>query len=413
MTQEPYTPAPTDALLARYHAAQAALDAPEASGPSAQARTNILKYAGEVATNSVAVPAIKQGASGLLDTEKPAANDNQWKIRALATVAIFGLTSLLLLQWDRGTPQEKEVAFSASTSTARPPVAARSDNAAAPAPAAAPAAPALPRAEPPSDVAAVSKDTAQVKPALAAGKQEAHARHTEPNQSAKISAPKIAQQSAITEPPDSVEAATAANASARAPSEPPGSAMGAVSKAAPSGSSKDDAAVAQSVEAPAARPASPAAASPATPAMRVAPADKAAPNGAEQSLRREDAPSSAARMKKSEAADTESGMQDRSAQAARRDGAAPNTALFAAIRSSDAAGVQQALANGADKNAKSNGIPAITLCVQSGKLNLVLLLAAAGADVNAPDAQGITPLAHARARGFDAMANALVGLGAN
>jgi ankyrin repeat protein len=91
----------------------------------------------------------------------------------------------------------------------------------------------------------------------------------------------------------------------------------------------------------------------------------------------------------------------------------PNLALFAAIRSADAAAVRQALASGADKNAKSNGTPAITLSVQSGKLNLVQLLAGAGADVNAPDAQGITPLAHARARGLDAIANSLIGSGAN
>jgi uncharacterized protein len=92
--------------------------------------------------------------------------------------------------------------------------------------------------------------------------------------------------------------------------------------------------------------------------------------------------------------------------------ASPNLALFAAIRSADAAAVQRALANGGDKNAKSNGTPAITLCVQSGQLKLVQLLTAAGADVNAPDAQGTTPLAHARARGFDAIANVLIGLGA-
>jgi uncharacterized protein len=93
--------------------------------------------------------------------------------------------------------------------------------------------------------------------------------------------------------------------------------------------------------------------------------------------------------------------------------ASANLALFAAIRSADAAAVQQALANGADKNAKSNGTPAITLCVQSGKLNMVQLLAGAGADVNAPDAQGTTPLGHARARAFDAIVNTLLGLGAN
>jgi hypothetical protein len=304
MTQGPNAPATTDALLARYHAAQAALNAPEANGPSAQTRANILNYAAEIATNLVAVPAIKQRAQSPIDTEKPAANDGQWKIRTLATVAIFGLTSLLLLQWDRGTPEEKEVAFS----TARPPVAARAESAAAPAAAPTPS-------------------------------------------SAPSTAPLPAP--AITPP----KADAPRNAAAP-------------------------------------------------------PAAKAAEYGAAQSARREGAASPDARLKKSDSTDAETSMQDKSASVSGFAAQLPNAALFAAIRSGDAAAVQQALANGADKNAKRNGTPAITLCVQSGKLNLVQLLAAAGADVNAPDAQGTTPLAHARARGFDAIANALLGLGA-
>lgn len=294
MTQDKSAPAPPDALLARYHAAQAALDALQANGPSEHARTNILDRATKIATESVAAPAIKQRASGLIDTGKPAANDRQWKIRALATVAMFGLTSLLLHQWDRGTPEEKEVAFSA----ARPAVAERSESGAVPAPAApaaAPAAGAPPKAELPSDAA---------------------------------------------------------------------------------------------------------------------PAAKAAQYGAAQSMRREDAPSAVARMKKSDAADAESSMQDTSAITAGRAATLPNAALFAAIRNGDAAAVEQALANGADKNAKSSGTPAVTLCVQSGKLHLVKRLAAAGADLNAPDAQGMSPLAHAQAMGLDAMVSVLLELGA-
>jgi Ankyrin repeats (many copies) len=344
MTQDQNTSAASDALLARYHAAQAALDAPEASGPSAQTRTTILNYAAELATNSVAAPAIKQGSNSLKDTEKPAANDSQWKIRALATVAMFGLTSLLLLQWDRGTPQEKEVAFS----TAPPPVAARSESAAAPAPAAAPVAPGPAKTEMPVDAAVTSKDAAKSKPAQLPDRQNTAPRPAVPVRDDKTSAPEAAS------------------------SKPP----------------NEQGAMAQAIAPPAAVPAPVlgAAPAPAEPAMRAAPAAKAAEHGAAQSVRREDAPNAAS---------------------------PPNAALFAAIRSGDAAAVQQALANGADKNAKMSGTPAITLCVQSGKLDLVQLLAAAGADVNAPDAQGTTPLAHARARGFDAIANALMGLGAN
>ena len=73
MTQDQNAAAPTDALLARYHAAQAALDTPEASGPSAQTRAHILDYAAQIATTSGAARAIKEGASGQFDTKKIAA----------------------------------------------------------------------------------------------------------------------------------------------------------------------------------------------------------------------------------------------------------------------------------------------------------------------------------------------------
>lgn len=81
----------------------------------------------------------------------------------------------------------------------------------------------------------------------------------------------------------------------------------------------------------------------------------------------------------------------------------PNAALFAAIREADAASLQIALARGADKNAKSNGTPAVTLCVLANQPALLRQLAAAGADLNAPDAQGLSPLAHAQANNLQSM----------
>jgi hypothetical protein len=409
--------APTDALLARYQAAQTALDAPEASGPSAQARANILNYAVKVATDSVAARAISESAGSPLDTQKPSANDSQWKIRALATVAIFGLTSLLLLQWDRGTPEEKEVAFS----TARQPV-----NAPAPAPAPAPAtepAPApAPAAVPPMPPATTVAEAPTA--ARPVDKSDFSTKAAPP--SAKLAAPKAAppparpsaspqpfpaeadtqRPSGVVPPLPARDAATTAE-----------SAMaGATALPAPAPPAAPSAAAA-----PAPLPAAPSIAAPpapapaAAPAVRAAPAAKAQSYGAPQSARRDDAigaPEATGRLKKAEAADDKSATADASAAPAGR-AMSPNLALFAAIRSADAAAVRQALASGADKNAKSNGTPAITLSVQSGKLNLVQLLAGAGADVNAPDAQGITPLAHARARGLDAIANSLIGSGAN
>ncbi len=57
MTQDKNAPVSADALPANYHAAQAVLDAHEASGPLAQTRASILAYAVNVATNTVAAPA--------------------------------------------------------------------------------------------------------------------------------------------------------------------------------------------------------------------------------------------------------------------------------------------------------------------------------------------------------------------
>jgi hypothetical protein len=406
MTRDPNAPATTDALLARYHAAQAALDAHEASGPSAQTRARILDHAANIATNSVAAPAIKQWSNSQADTQKPAANDGQWKIRALATVAIFGLTSLLLLQWDRGTPEEKEVAFS----TARPPVAAP-----APVPAAAPAAATVTEPAPAAAPAAaqpVPNPTATTDAPAAArpvDKSDATAKAVPP--SARLAAPKVAQQAA---PASANPQPLPSDTEAKRPSgvAPPLPTKDATTSAESAMAGTTALPAPASAPAPLSEPApTPAAPSMAAPATRTAPAAKTESYGTAESARREDAPQTTARLKKSESAQDASSVAEANSAPAGR-ATSPNLALFAAIRSADAAAVQRALANGADKNAKSNGTPAITLCVQNGKLNLVQLLAAAGADVNAPDTQGTTPLAHARARGFEAIANALASLGA-
>jgi hypothetical protein len=407
MTQDKNAPVPAevppDALLARYHAAQSALDAPEAGGPSAQARANILDHAARLATHSVASHAMNERAGGPLDTQKPSANDSQWKIRALATVAIFGLTSLLLLQWDRGTPQEKEVAFS----TARPPVAA-------PVPAAAPVAEPAP--------AAATATTSPERPAVATthaptaatptAKSDTSTKAARP--SAQQTAPKAAQQPARAgASPSPFPAETETQRPSGVAPPPPTKDAATTTESAATGATALPVPAPSAVPSVAAPPAAAAAAPPApAPAARAAPAAKAPSYGAAQSARREDAPEATGRLQRPESVDDKSSMADTSAAPA-SGAASPNLALFAAIRSADAAAVQQALASGADKNAKSNGTPAITLCVQSGKLNLVQLLAGAGADVNAPDAQGTTPLAHARARGLDAIANTLLGLGAH
>jgi Ankyrin repeats (many copies) len=406
MTQDKNAPPHSDALLARYHAAQAALEAEHALGPSAQVRANILAQAAQIATDSVAARAIKQRAKGSIDERIPAANDSQWKIRALATVAIFGLTSLLLLQWDRGTPEEQDAAFS----VARPP-AVQSAPPTAPASLPPPSPSVAANAPTPISPSTPAELAAPVAPSAQAGAMTTPSdKSTQASPSARSNAKPVApetvrpsaQRSPATAPFEPAAQATPGTAS------PPTAKDEAAAESALSGAATGRATSAAAAPGPEAAPVPLA---PSAPAMRAAPAAKSPSYGAAQGARRDEAAEPAGRLKKSESAEEAPNAASSDAvTTARR--APANAALFAAIRNTDAAALQQALANGADKNAKSNGTPAITLCVQSGQLRLVQLLAAAGADVNAPDAQGTTPLAHARARGFEAIVNALVGLGA-
>lgn len=41
----------------------------------------------------------------------PAANDTAWRWRALGGLAVLGLATLVVLQFDRGTPDERELAL--------------------------------------------------------------------------------------------------------------------------------------------------------------------------------------------------------------------------------------------------------------------------------------------------------------
>lgn len=87
---------PVDELLQRYREANA-LD-PARPGPAV--RENVLERA-RTAAQSVRAP----------DTERPAANDSAWRWRALGGLAVLGLATLVVIQFDRGHPQEREVAL--------------------------------------------------------------------------------------------------------------------------------------------------------------------------------------------------------------------------------------------------------------------------------------------------------------
>jgi Ankyrin repeats (many copies) len=407
MTQSTQTPPsiPTpDELVARYLAAQAALEADEnsATQPSPAVRTNVLAYAQQLAdaraagegagaasvadadagkpinagaTNSIATKSIDTWTTGSFEHKNQATNDNQWKIRALASVAVFGLSSLLFFQWQNGSSVEQEAAFSMQRPDAQAPAKAPAASSAVP-----PAATADNNAAPAAAQSATTQSDAaqpvpsQPVPAPAPATAPSPAQAALPKAAAK--APEPARKSAAD---SSTEDKESAKPSALAVSPP-------ADRAVQSGSAK---AIGESTSEMAAATA---------PKMEVTPAP--APSAAAPALAR-------GRM----AAPAAKAIQNAEVSAARGQPDV-NSALFSAIRSKNLSAVQTALANGADKNAKDNGTPAITLCVQASQIDLVRLLATAGADVNAPDAQGISPLDHARGRDLQDIMALLVQYGA-
>jgi hypothetical protein len=98
-------PADDDLLLQRYREANALDDA----RPGAALRKQVLAHARSVAqARTPAAPVLKPGA----------ANDSVWTWKAFGGLAVLGLVGLLVLQFDRGTPEEREAAL--GTSVPRP-----------------------------------------------------------------------------------------------------------------------------------------------------------------------------------------------------------------------------------------------------------------------------------------------------
>lgn len=394
MTQAKDSGLQPDALLARYHVAQAELDAHQ-TAPSAQVRANILAHAAQLAdspaaqtaqqdtTKNIATYVHSTGTTGEFGNENAAANDNQWKIRALASVAMLGLTGLLFLQWNRGTPEEKDVAFNMERSAPA---------AKAPVPASVPVP--VPAAPPPAAPSAAIADAPVVVAAPLAPAPRVAEAATPPSK------PAATRPQATANPPPS---RAQANPPATAPFVKPVEATTEVladRSAAPAATAIEPTAPA-TVAPPAPPSPAPAPLAAAPTARAVAPAAAAAPMAATRAAGAAKSLDSAANA-----------PQVSSMEAAPARLMSPNAALFAAIREADAASLQLALSRGADKNAKSNGTPALTLCVLSNQTALVRQLAAAGADLNALDAKGISPLAHAQSKGLDEIGKLLIELGA-
>ncbi|MDP1954915.1 MAG: ankyrin repeat domain-containing protein [Polaromonas sp.] len=89
-------PRPDDELLRRYHEASAQ----DTRGPGAHVRAAVRAHAQAVLAGQTTSRTTRPA---------PAANQPRWKLSLLASVAVVGLAGLLVLQFERGTPQEKEL----------------------------------------------------------------------------------------------------------------------------------------------------------------------------------------------------------------------------------------------------------------------------------------------------------------
>jgi cytoskeletal protein RodZ len=335
---------PPDTLIDSYRSAQKLLDE---AGPSELTRQRILAHAEQLANNKPSQDGIisSENATDLIASKAintPAANDSQWKIRALASIAVFGIAGLLMLQLRKEAPE-------AFVPTAKPPVAAervaesvaiseRESKSAADKAVQAPVQAAPAPAPAPATTPTIIKPTLKPDSQLAQNAQKSDARHRNDLEAATPKSEALAERAADVAPP-------------------------------------------LTASAPAAKVASAPAAAPAVTTM----ADSA-------KLSRSAPMASRATAKETTNADNR---------------------LFTAIHTKNAAALKLALEGGDDKNAKNaDGTPALSVCVQNEQLNLVQLLIAAGADVNALDARGLSPLAHARNRGFTDIVNILLNSGA-
>jgi hypothetical protein len=122
---------PRDELLERYAQAKAQLPDSLPSEPPSALHERIMQAARmqSDATDSIALCADYMPANGpkslknsTSDTIQPkeAANDSFWSIKAVASIAVMGLSALIWWQFEQGTPAEQEAAKTASPSATRP-----------------------------------------------------------------------------------------------------------------------------------------------------------------------------------------------------------------------------------------------------------------------------------------------------
>ena len=346
---------PSDELLARYREASAA----DSRVPAERVRAAVRAHA------QMVVEAEQQAGPALLpygDQPPPAANESRWKMSALASVAVLGLAGLLVLQFEHGSPEQKEVALGVPAPSQVQKAEAEQQPAPAPAAVARREDTAAPRQEPPPPAAQKQTRVAAANPA--AGRAE----------------PPVAAAPAIPEPSRSTKAAApAADADlARAPRAFPGS------------SSIEQSAVAAP---PIVADANSAA----------APVEARAPAAAGAASNRP--PRTAALAGAQEKGDNQSpallrSLRERAPAAAASP--SPSAGLHAAARNGDLAQVDRLLAQGASLNAPDDaGRTPLIIAVMQGHVEVVRRLLTAGANASLLDREGLDALQHARNQGLN------------
>ncbi len=366
---------PHDKLLERYHQAKALLPDGLPQEPPPASREIIMRSAREQtdAINSIASSPYSTGGNSPKahqnTIKKPmptpeAANDSFWSIKALASIAVMGLSALIWWQFEQGTPQERVAAKTAQPSPATvavaPPAAAPDANSAA---AQAPTASIAQEADAAKALAAPPSNTTQATKLPEPERQQA----------AKKPAPLIAEPSAS----DRARTQDLASASSTAPS----------------------ASRAQAPEPPLA----------------------SAETAISDSFARSAAPSMPApvRERKDFSAETASAprapnitaapMPAPAARAAAAPKAVAPNPLLQAIQERDAPALRQALSNGASPNTRTpDGNPALTQAVLQRWGEGVRILLAAGADRQAKNNKGHTAADVALELGYSDMTELLV-----
>ncbi len=285
-----------------------------------------------------------------------AANQSRWKISLLAGVALAGLTGLLVLQFDRGTPEEQEAVYGRPSPSASPPISASPEQ---------PATQASPPSAAPGETAALPKSPSVPRAAAPKSASGAMPKPASPQADLSTARGEQAAREAAPAPPATTSAA-------------PGPEMAQAATPAPLAD-----------VAPGAAPAGELRRAPPAPAPRAAAAPAPAVRASAPLQQQESFTSQAPRSR----AETGGNAQDLAA------------ALHEAARTGRVPQLERLLAQGAPLNAPdAAGRTPLMLAVIHGHTTMVQRLLALGANPALLDRDGLNALQHARRLGLDRIA---------